>query len=117
MSRVLGMEFDIWHSRCIQPGELQTSPGGYEIMLDDGRKYQFDFTESEGWVDESDRHIAHYIVKGLDTGVFPESTALTSELLTQNHYVFLDFYIDLEGYDGAPLYAEPLIETVEFIFE
>lgn len=114
-ARLTGMEFDVWHNRPLKPGELQTSPGGYEVMLGDGSKHKFDFVYSEGWVDKEDPQIAHYYVHELDTTAFPESVALTCGALTD--YMFTEFYIDTEGYDDECILVCPLEETVSFIFE
>lgn len=114
-ARLTGMEFDVWHNRPLKPGGLQTSPGGYEVMLGDGRTYGFDFVYSEGSIDEEDPHIAHYYVHELDTTTFPKSVELTRGALTD--YMFTEFYIDTEGYEDERILVCPLEETVSFIFE
>lgn len=113
-TRLAGMEFDVWHNKPLKTGELRTSPGGYEVMLGNGHTYGFDFIYSEGRIDDKDPHIAHYYVHGLDTTAFPESVALTNDVLTD--YMFTEFHIDTEGYD-EPILVCPLEETVSFVFD
>lgn len=74
-------ELKLKMDRPIDKTQHYISPGGYEVKLNDGSCIQFDFMDSEGYVDEKDPTIITFILKHSDTDSFPDMNSLTSKYM------------------------------------
>lgn len=77
--------------REIDPEKHYISPGGYEVVLEDGAIVAFDFMDYEANVDTDDRTLLHCHMKNLDVVSFPSATVLKKYCGVVKR--FEDFYI------------------------
>lgn len=77
--------------RNIDPEKHYITPGGYEVVLEDGALVQFDFMDYEANIDPDDRTVLHCYMRNLDTVSFPGA----DKLLKGDCVIkkFEDFYI------------------------
>lgn len=84
------------------------SPGGYEAVMKDGRRFAFDFTEYEGGSDRKDASILQYCQKDPDISAFPDIENFSYRDFAENFDHFEEFYLDTEGC-GPDLYPVELV--------
>lgn len=77
--------------REIDPEKHYISPGGYEVVLEDGAIVAFDFDDFNGYIDDDDRTLLHCYMKNLDVVSFPGATVLKKYCGTIKK--FEEFYI------------------------
>ena len=83
------------------------SPGGYEIESR-GKNYSFDFEDSEGWIDDTDKCIAHFEVFHPDKAAFPCIDQITESDL-RNISSIIECFIYVGEDDETDLRATELL--------
>lgn len=79
--------------------------GGFEVRTKDGKNYQFDFTDSTGYLNEEDETVMTFELRDEDYVAFPEISELRSHLIDTIELV--ECYVDIEG--------EPELTPVELL--
>lgn len=94
---MLEMRATIKFDREIDVKKHNISPGGYEVVLNNGKTVAFDFVGYVAHVDENDKTLLHCMMHELDVDAFPEAKILE----TYGGYIdsFEEFYV-YTGEDG-----------------
>ena len=83
------------------------SPGGY-VFDSKGKNYSFDFEDSEGWIDNTDKCIAHFEVFHPDKAAFPCIDQITESDL-RNISSIIECFIYVGEDDETDLRATELL--------
>lgn len=100
MRAYLTLQFD----RPVIKNYHYISPGGYEVKAAN-QKYQFDFNESYGYIDDKDPTIVHFELRDEDYASFPEIEEL------RHHLHEIDEIIECYIYTGE-INEDPEIHVV-----
>lgn len=90
------------------------SPGGY-VFDSKGKNYSFDFEDSEGWIDDKDKCIAHFEVFHPARRVFPDIDRMTESDL-QNISSLIECFI-YTGEDDETDLRETEVLYIDFDVE
>lgn len=97
-------------NRPIVPADDYISPRGYEMLMN-GAKRQFDFIHFEGFVDEKDRNLLHFMQKYPDYTTFPDMGYIHTEDLRNISEIY-EFHIDTDTNSGREsLIPEELVSA------
>ena len=99
------MEFTLCMDRDMNREEHYISPGGYIL---NGK--EFNFMDSEGWIDEEDRSKVHFVVRNFDTDSYE-----TSVCPSDTRGEFGEFYV-YTGETDEPEVNAIAVEDLIFYF-
>lgn len=93
--------------------DILPSPGGFEVTTKSGKSYEFDFYDSDGWVDREDPNTVCYCLRDEDISAFPEIEKMRKHLgeITKIN----ECYIDTECYEDS--FNPKPVKLVEFCIE
>lgn len=93
--------------------EILPSPGGFEVTTKNGKSYEFDFYDSEGWVDNKDPNTVCYCLRDEDLSAFPEIEEMREHLgeITKINECYMDTECYEDDFNPKP------VKLIEFCIE